>query len=222
MSSWSARPGAAGTRSATCGCRCAAPAAPTSGRSPATSGAALGVGGHLTALRRTAVGPFGLDRARTLDAAGRDDLELVPMRGGGPGRLPGRRPHRRPGRRRARRPAARRRPRRAGAGGRVRPRRGVPRALRAARTEHARSPSSWDSPPRKHRFRPSMMPSRRTMSVAGFGRARLAQRRARSRPTWAAPWSPSATSTGCTSVTSTSYAGPARWRPNAASSTWSW
>jgi tRNA pseudouridine55 synthase len=30
-------------------------------------GAALGVGGHLTALRRTAVGPFTLDRARTLD-----------------------------------------------------------------------------------------------------------------------------------------------------------
>ncbi|MGN6251914.1 MAG: tRNA pseudouridine(55) synthase TruB [Marmoricola sp.] len=30
-------------------------------------GAALGVGGHLTALRRTAVGPFGLDVARTLD-----------------------------------------------------------------------------------------------------------------------------------------------------------
>ncbi len=30
-------------------------------------GAALGVGGHLTALRRTAVGPFGIDRARTLD-----------------------------------------------------------------------------------------------------------------------------------------------------------
>ena len=29
-------------------------------------GAALGVGGHLTALRRTRVGPFGLDRARTL------------------------------------------------------------------------------------------------------------------------------------------------------------
>lgn len=29
-------------------------------------GAQLGVGGHLTALRRTAVGPFGLDRARTL------------------------------------------------------------------------------------------------------------------------------------------------------------
>jgi tRNA pseudouridine55 synthase len=30
-------------------------------------GAVLGVGGHLTALRRTRVGPFGLDVARTLD-----------------------------------------------------------------------------------------------------------------------------------------------------------
>jgi tRNA pseudouridine55 synthase len=30
-------------------------------------GANLGVGGHLTALRRTRVGPFGLDTARTLD-----------------------------------------------------------------------------------------------------------------------------------------------------------
>jgi tRNA pseudouridine55 synthase len=30
-------------------------------------GAALGVGGHLTALRRTAVGPLTLDQARTLD-----------------------------------------------------------------------------------------------------------------------------------------------------------
>ncbi|MDV6012142.1 tRNA pseudouridine(55) synthase TruB [Haloechinothrix sp. LS1_15] len=30
-------------------------------------GAALGVGGHLTALRRTAAGPFGLAEARTLD-----------------------------------------------------------------------------------------------------------------------------------------------------------
>ena len=36
-------------------------------------GDALGVGGHLTALRRTAVGPFGLDVARTLD-----DLERSP------------------------------------------------------------------------------------------------------------------------------------------------
>jgi tRNA pseudouridine55 synthase len=30
-------------------------------------GAALGVGGHLTALRRTRVGPYGLDGARTLE-----------------------------------------------------------------------------------------------------------------------------------------------------------
>jgi len=30
-------------------------------------GAGLGVGGHLTALRRTSVGPYGLDLARTLD-----------------------------------------------------------------------------------------------------------------------------------------------------------
>ncbi|MCT1886856.1 tRNA pseudouridine(55) synthase TruB [Dietzia cinnamea] len=36
-------------------------------------GAALGVGGHLTALRRTRVGPFGLDVARTLD-----ELEAAP------------------------------------------------------------------------------------------------------------------------------------------------
>jgi tRNA pseudouridine55 synthase len=36
------------------------------------AGAALGVGGHLTALRRTAVGPFGLDQARTLEELGED------------------------------------------------------------------------------------------------------------------------------------------------------
>lgn len=35
-------------------------------------GAALGVGGHLTALRRTAVGPFGLDVARTLEQLAED------------------------------------------------------------------------------------------------------------------------------------------------------
>jgi tRNA pseudouridine55 synthase len=35
-------------------------------------GAALGVGGHLTALRRTRVGRFGLDQARTLDALAED------------------------------------------------------------------------------------------------------------------------------------------------------
>ena len=42
-------------------------------------GAALGTGGHLTALRRTRVGPYGLDRAHTLDelAAALDVLPLA-------------------------------------------------------------------------------------------------------------------------------------------------
>ncbi len=38
----------------------------------------LGTGGHMTALRRTAVGPFGLDVARTLEQLG-DDLETLPI-----------------------------------------------------------------------------------------------------------------------------------------------
>ena len=38
-------------------------------------GAALGVGAHLTALRRSRVGPYGLDRARPLDAP----LEVLPL-----------------------------------------------------------------------------------------------------------------------------------------------
>jgi tRNA pseudouridine55 synthase len=43
-------------------------------------GAALGVGGHLTALRRTKVGPFRIDRARTLDElAGLDDPVTLPL-----------------------------------------------------------------------------------------------------------------------------------------------
>jgi tRNA pseudouridine55 synthase len=41
-------------------------------------GAALGVGGHLTALRRTAVGPFDLTQARTLDALAAE-LHVVPL-----------------------------------------------------------------------------------------------------------------------------------------------
>ncbi|MFC6288519.1 tRNA pseudouridine(55) synthase TruB [Nocardioides sp. GCM10027113] len=41
-------------------------------------GAALGVGGHLTALRRTAVGPFGLDRARTLEELA-EQFKMVPV-----------------------------------------------------------------------------------------------------------------------------------------------
>ncbi len=41
-------------------------------------GARLGVGGHLTALRRTAVGPYGLDVARTLDELA-DDFVMMPV-----------------------------------------------------------------------------------------------------------------------------------------------
>ena len=40
------------------------------------AGAQLGVGGHLTALRRTAVGPYGLDVARTLDQLA-DSFEVL-------------------------------------------------------------------------------------------------------------------------------------------------
>jgi tRNA pseudouridine55 synthase len=41
-------------------------------------GAALGVGGHLTALRRTAVGPYDLARAHTLDALD-EEFTLLPI-----------------------------------------------------------------------------------------------------------------------------------------------
>ena len=41
-------------------------------------GAALGVGAHLTALRRTRVGPFALEQARTLDALA-EHLAVVPL-----------------------------------------------------------------------------------------------------------------------------------------------
>lgn len=41
-------------------------------------GARLGVGGHLTALRRTAVGPYDLSVARTLDELA-DDVSLLPI-----------------------------------------------------------------------------------------------------------------------------------------------
>ena len=41
-------------------------------------GAALGVGGHLTALRRTAVGPYGVDSARSLEELA-DDFAVLPI-----------------------------------------------------------------------------------------------------------------------------------------------
>lgn len=43
-------------------------------------GAALGTGGHLTALRRTSVGPFALDGAADLDALGEAHAEGRPVR----------------------------------------------------------------------------------------------------------------------------------------------
>ena len=69
-------------------------------------GAALGVGGHLTALRRTAVGPYDLADARTLERAGRGVHAAADRRGRARG-LPVRRPRRGPGRRRPGRPRAR-------------------------------------------------------------------------------------------------------------------
>jgi tRNA pseudouridine55 synthase len=42
-------------------------------------GAGLGVGGHLTALRRTRVGPFVLDRARTLEQLEADPTLSLPL-----------------------------------------------------------------------------------------------------------------------------------------------
>ncbi len=52
-------------------------------------GAALEVGGHLTALRRTSVGPFGLDDARTLDALA-DDFKMTPIAEAARASFPGR------------------------------------------------------------------------------------------------------------------------------------
>ena len=42
-------------------------------------GAGLGVGGHLTALRRTRVGPFALEHARTLEELEADASAVVPL-----------------------------------------------------------------------------------------------------------------------------------------------
>jgi tRNA pseudouridine55 synthase len=52
-------------------------------------GAALGVGGHLTVLRRTRVGAFGLSVARTLDELA-DRLDVVPLARAAREQFPGR------------------------------------------------------------------------------------------------------------------------------------
>ncbi len=106
-------------------------------------GAALGVGGHLTALRRTRIGPFGVEDAASVDdlatATLRDPAEVADRRAGGlpglirrgPGsasrqapRRRGSAPARRPGGDRSRRQAHRRR--------------GAPRRRRQERHEPAR------------------------------------------------------------------------------------
>jgi tRNA pseudouridine55 synthase len=52
-------------------------------------GEALGVGGHLTALRRTRVGPYGLDVAHTLEQLG-ERFELLPLAGAARAAFPAR------------------------------------------------------------------------------------------------------------------------------------
>jgi tRNA pseudouridine55 synthase len=52
-------------------------------------GARLGVGGHLTALRRTAVGPFRLDAAHTLEELG-EEFSLLPIAAAARACFPGR------------------------------------------------------------------------------------------------------------------------------------
>ena len=47
-------------------------------------GDALGVGGHLTALRRTQVGPYTLDQAHTLEQLA-EELDVLEMSAGRPG-----------------------------------------------------------------------------------------------------------------------------------------
>ncbi len=95
-------------------------------------GAALGVGGHLTALRRTAVGSFDLSVARTLEQLA-DDFAVLPIADAARASFASRRPRRGPGRRRAGRSWARPHPPRGRPPRGVRARRAVPRALRAAR-----------------------------------------------------------------------------------------
>jgi tRNA pseudouridine55 synthase len=51
-------------------------------------GQALGVGGHLTALRRTAVGPYGLDVAHTLDQLA-EDFVVLPIAAAARAAFPG-------------------------------------------------------------------------------------------------------------------------------------
>ena len=52
-------------------------------------GAALGTGGHLTRLRRTRVGGYGIDQAHTLDQLA-ENLEVLPLAQAASAAFPGR------------------------------------------------------------------------------------------------------------------------------------
>ena len=73
-------------------------------------GAALAVGGHLTSLRRTRVGRFGLDQARSLDELAEQPAAELHARRRVPAGVSAPRPHRRGGRGDQPRPVACRRP----------------------------------------------------------------------------------------------------------------
>ena len=64
--------------SSTSTCTWSAPPAPTSGHSRATSERTLGVGGHLTALRRTRVGAYDLAESRTLEQLA-EEMQVIPL-----------------------------------------------------------------------------------------------------------------------------------------------
>ena len=193
-------------------------------------GAALGVGGHLTALRRTRVGGYGLDVARTLDELGRlpPDVPIdVVLAGGRRARdVPGPRADGRGGARPVLRPATRGRRRAAS------PRARSPAIApdgepgRAARGRAAaRCARRWCShpPDRSVAGRRSARDGRLVRRGAAVARGRgtddeeqvcSAGRTCAEVPAASVPrWSRSATSTACTAATSACWRG---WSPTRA------
>ena len=109
--------------------RCAAPAAPTCGRSPGTSAPRSGSAATSPRCGVPPSGPIGLDVAHTLDELA-DEFTVLPIADAARAAFPARDLDDAGRGRRARRPGARRRPRRADRA--VRAGRRVPGALRAA------------------------------------------------------------------------------------------